>query len=47
MIDSFGDVGCGGHVFNLGHGINQHTDPEAVRILVDEVHSYSRAKHAQ
>lgn len=46
VIDSFGKVGNGGHVFNLGHGINQHTDPEAVRILVDEVHNYSRQMHA-
>ena len=30
-----------GHVFNLGHGINQHTPPEAVAALVDEVHRYS------
>ena len=46
VIDAFGDVGAGGHVFNLGHGISQHTDPDAVRILVDEVHVYSRNKHA-
>lgn len=45
VLDSFGDVGAGGHVFNLGHGISQHTDPDAVRILVDEVHTYSRTKH--
>lgn len=45
VIDSFGPVGAGGHVFNLGHGISQHTDPEAVAIAVDEVHSYSRSKH--
>ena len=37
--------GSGGHVFNLGHGINQFTPPEAVEILVDEVHRYSRAFH--
>ncbi|MGN1209851.1 MAG: uroporphyrinogen decarboxylase family protein, partial [Duodenibacillus sp.] len=46
VIDAYGDVGNAGHVFNLGHGISQHTDPDAVRILVDEVHSYSRSKHA-
>ena len=35
-----------GHVFNLGHGINQHTPPEAVAALVDEVHLYSHsARH--
>lgn len=45
VIDDFGPVGAGGHVFNLGHGINRFTPPEAVSILVDEVHSHSRAKH--
>ena len=45
VIDDFGPVGNGGHGFNLGHGINQFTPPEAVSILVDEVHSYSRCKH--
>ncbi|MFN6996499.1 MAG: uroporphyrinogen decarboxylase family protein, partial [Aquincola tertiaricarbonis] len=33
----------GGHVFNLGHGISQHTPPDAVSALVDEVHRHSRA----
>jgi uroporphyrinogen decarboxylase len=46
VIDDFGHVGQGGHVFNLGHGINQHTPPAAVSVLVDEVHSYSRSMHA-
>jgi uroporphyrinogen decarboxylase len=27
-----------GHIFNLGHGIWPHTDPDAVRRLVDFVH---------
>ena len=36
--------GCG-HVFNLGHGVSQHTDPERVRILVDTVHAASRSYH--
>jgi uroporphyrinogen decarboxylase len=31
-----------GHVFNLGHGINQHTPPENVAVLVDAVHRHSR-----
>jgi uroporphyrinogen decarboxylase len=34
--------GQGGHVFNLGHGISQHTPPEAVSVLVDAVHEISR-----
>jgi uroporphyrinogen decarboxylase len=31
-----------GHVFNLGHGINQHTPPDNVSILVDTVHGYAK-----
>lgn len=45
VIDDFGTVGQGGHIFNLGHGISQFTPPEAVEVLVDEVHQYSRSKH--
>ena len=45
VIDDFGPVGKGGHVFNLGHGISQFTPPEAVEILTDEVHTYSRSMH--
>lgn len=45
VLDAYGEVGAGGHVFNLGHGINQFAPVENVRILVDEVHSYSRRHH--
>lgn len=45
VIDDFGDTAEGGHVFNLGHGISRFTPPEAVAVLVDEVHRYSRARH--
>lgn len=45
VIDDFGHVGQGGHVFNLGHGISQFTNPEQVAVLVDEVHSYSKQYH--
>jgi len=31
-----------GHIFNLGHGISQHTPPEHVSVLVDAVHAGSR-----
>ncbi|SHM10294.1 uroporphyrinogen decarboxylase [Rhizobacter sp. OV335] len=31
-----------GHIFNLGHGISQHTPPEHVSVLVDAVHEASR-----
>jgi uroporphyrinogen decarboxylase len=45
VLDDFGPVGNGGHVFNFGHGISRYTSPDAVAALVDEVHTYSRAKH--
>jgi uroporphyrinogen decarboxylase len=45
VLDSFGQVKGGGHVFNLGHGISQFTPPEAVAELVDEVHGYSARFH--
>ena len=47
VIEDFGHVGNGGHVFNLGHGIDKDTDPEVVAALVDEVHSYSRKFHSR
>lgn len=37
------DYGEGsGHVFNLGHGIHQHIDPENVKVLVDAVHEFGK-----
>ncbi len=42
-LSAFGSPAPGfGHVFNLGHGISQHTPPEAVTVLVDAVHEGSR-----
>jgi uroporphyrinogen decarboxylase len=41
VLDSYGR-GNTGHVFNLGHGISQHTPPESVTALVETVHAYSR-----
>lgn len=41
VIDAFGPGP--GHVFNLGHGISQHTPVESVAALVDEVRTYSAA----
>jgi uroporphyrinogen decarboxylase len=35
-----------GHVFNLGHGISQFTNPDNVSVLVEAVHSQSRAVRA-
>jgi uroporphyrinogen decarboxylase len=51
VLDSFGrpqrpDGGWDGHVFNLGHGISQHTPPEHVAALVEAVHSHSRRLRA-
>jgi uroporphyrinogen decarboxylase len=34
-----------GHVFNLGHGISQHTNPEHVSVLVTAVHELSKKYH--
>lgn len=34
-----------GHVFNLGHGINQFTNPEHAKLLIDTVHELSRQYH--
>jgi len=45
ILADFGAVGAGGHVFNLGHGISQHTPPEAVSVLVDAVRTASPAYH--
>jgi len=47
VLDSFGpprdaDGSWAGHVFNLGHGISQHTPPDSVAALIDEVHRHSR-----
>jgi len=44
ILDCYAAAGGGttGHVFNLGHGINQHTPPENVTVLVDTVHGYHR-----
>ena len=27
-----------GHIFNLGHGVNQHSDPDVLQAVVDRVH---------
>src|SRR3569833_745475 len=34
-----------GHVFNLGHGIHQHVNPEHVKVMVDSVHELSAPYH--
>ena len=34
-----------GHVFNLGHGIHQHINPDHVTAFVDAVHEHSKQYH--
>jgi uroporphyrinogen decarboxylase len=43
ILASFGHGN--GHVFNLGHGIHQHIDPENVAVFIDAVHSLSAKYH--
>ena len=35
-----------GHIFNLGHGIERHTDPDALAYLVDRVHEWGEGGDA-
>jgi len=48
VLESFGQPqeGCG-HVFNLGHGISQHTPPESVDALLTAVRDYSSRQRMQ
>jgi len=51
VLDSFGSPHSGAgqgpaQIFNLGHGISQHTPPEHVKVLVDAVHAHSRRLRA-
>jgi uroporphyrinogen decarboxylase len=47
VLNAFGAPQAGaGHVFNLGHGISQFTPPDAVSVLVNTVHEYSRQQRA-
>lgn len=43
ILDKFGKGN--GHVFNLGHGIQQYVDPHKVTVLVDTVKELSPAYH--
>ena len=52
VLDSFGAPHTGegkgpSHIFNLGHGISQHTPPDHVQVLVDAVHAHSKRQRAQ
>ncbi|WP_148252463.1 uroporphyrinogen decarboxylase [Aidingimonas lacisalsi] len=43
ILDSFGEGE--GHVFNLGHGISQFTEPEQVTAFMDALHDISPSYH--
>ena len=42
ILESYGEGP--GHVFNLGHGIHQHVNPEHAKVFVDAVHELSDKK---
>ncbi len=44
ILESYGSGN--GHVFNLGHGIHQHINPDNVTAFVDAVHEHSKAYHS-
>ena len=51
VLNSFGTPHTGAgtgptHIFNLGHGISQHTPPDNVAVLVQAVHEHSRKMRA-
>ncbi len=43
ILEQFGTGN--GHVFNLGHGIHQHVDPEHAKVFIDAVHELSSQYH--
>jgi uroporphyrinogen decarboxylase len=43
ILDSFGSGT--GHIFNLGHGITEHTPPENVDVMLTTVRKYSQQFH--
>lgn len=44
ILESYGRGN--GHVFNLGHGIHQHINPDNVTAFVDAVHKHSTKYHS-
>ena len=45
ILDGFGSGP--GHIFNLGHGITEHTPPENVDVMLKTVREYSQQFHTQ
>ncbi len=44
VLESYGEGDR--HIFNLGHGIHQHIDPDNVEFMIETVHELSPAFHA-
>ncbi len=44
ILDKYGKGS--GHIFNLGHGITEHTPPEHVDVMLSTVREYSQQFHA-
>jgi len=45
ILESYGKGS--GHIFNLGHGIHQHVDPEHAEAFIEAVHELSAPYHKQ
>lgn len=45
ILESYGEGS--GHVFNLGHGIHQHIDPENAGAFINAVHDLSKPYHSK
>ena len=43
ILDSYGQGS--GHIFNLGHGITEHTPPENVDVMLNAIRNYSQKFH--
>lgn len=44
ILESYGKGN--GHVFNLGHGIHQHVNPDNAKVFIDAVHELSKPYHS-
>ena len=45
ILDGYGHGS--GHIFNLGHGITEHTPPEHVDVMLKTVREYSEQFHTK
>ena len=43
ILDGYGHGS--GHIFNLGHGITEHTPPENVDVMLNAIRNYSQKFH--